>query len=77
VFADGRTDFYGPPFVNEGLRVWDAHPDWSGILDRYQVNAALLPVDSALATVMRERDDWKAVYQDRGAVLLAKVKPER
>ena len=73
VFDDGRTDFYGPDFVNEGLRAWDADPDWSRILDRYQVNAALLPVDSALATVMTERDDWKPVYQDRVAVLFAKV----
>ena len=77
VFDDGRTDFYGPTFVNEGLRVWDANPDWSGILDRYQVNAALLPVASPLASVMRERNDWKQVYQDRGAVLFAKVKAER
>ena len=77
VFDDGRTDFYGPGFVNEGLRVWDADPDWSKILDRYQVNAALLPVDSALATVMRERDDWKPVYQDGVAVLFAKVKSLR
>jgi hypothetical protein len=77
VFDDGRTDFYGPGFVNEGLRVWDVHPDLSGILDRYQVNAALLPVDSPLASIMRERHDWKQVYQDRVAVLFAKVKPER
>lgn len=77
VFDDGRTDFYGRGFVNEGLRAWDVDPDWSKILDRYQVNAALLPVDSALATVMRERDDWKPVYQDGVAVLFAKVKPER
>jgi hypothetical protein len=73
VFDDGRTDFYGPRFVNEGLRVWDVHPGWSGILDRYQVNAALLPVDSVLASVMRERDDWKPIYQDGVAVLFAKV----
>jgi len=73
VFDDGRTDFYGPAFVNEGLRVWDVHPDWSGILDRYHVNAVLLPVDSALASVMRERDDWKPIYQDGVAVLFAKV----
>lgn len=77
VFDDGRTDFYGPAFVNEGLRVWDADPDWSKILDRYQVNAALLPVDSALATVMRERDDWKPVYQDRVAVLFAKAETKK
>lgn len=77
VFDDGRTDFYGPGFVDEGLRAWDARPDWSKILNRRQVNAALLPVDSPLATVMRERDDWKPVYQDRVAVLFAKVETER
>jgi len=73
VFDDGRTDFYGPRFVNEGLRAWDADPDWGKVLDRYRVNAALLPVDSALASVMRERDDWKPIYQDGVAVLFAKV----
>ena len=77
VFNDGRTDFYGPAFVNEGLRAWDAHPDWGRILDRYQVNAALLPVDSVLASVMRERDDWKPVYEDRVAVLFTKVETEK
>jgi hypothetical protein len=73
VFDDGRTDFYGPDFVNEGLRAWDADSDWSRVSDRYKVNAALLPVDSALASVMRERDDWKPVYEDGVAVLFAKV----
>ena len=63
--------------MDEGLRVWDAHPDWSRILDRYQVNTVLLPLDSPLATVMRERDDWKLVYQDRVAVLFAKVESKR
>ena len=77
VFDDGRTDFYGPGFVDEGLRAWDADPDWRRILDRYQVNAALLPVDSALASVMREREDWKPVYQDRVAVLFAKLETKR
>jgi hypothetical protein len=77
VFDDGRTDFYGPDFVNEGLRVWNAQPDWSRILDRYQVNAALLPVDSALANVMRERPGWKPVYQDDVAVLFSKTEAGR
>ena len=73
VFDDGRTDFYGPRFVEEGLCAWDACPDWASILARYRVNAALLPVDSALATVLRERGDWKAVYRDHVAVLFEKT----
>jgi hypothetical protein len=28
VFDDGRTDFYGPAFVEERLRVWNACPNW-------------------------------------------------
>ncbi len=77
VFDDGRTDFYGPDFVEEGLRTWDASPDWASILARYRVNAALLPADSALATVLRERQDWKLVYQDPAAVLFEKAENER
>jgi hypothetical protein len=77
VFDDGRTDFYGPPFVEEGLRAWDACPDWSNIFERYRVNAALLPGDSALASVLRERRDWKPVYQDRIAVLFERTENVR
>ena len=73
VFDDGRTDFYGPAFVEDGLRVWNACPDWAAILARDRVNAALLPIDSALATVLRERSDWKLVYHDRVALLFEKT----
>jgi hypothetical protein len=59
--------------VNEGLRAWDADPDWSRILDQYQVNEVLLPIDSALTSVIRESAVWEPVYQDRVAVLFAKV----
>jgi hypothetical protein len=73
VFDDGRTDFYGPPFVLEELRVWEVRPDWTEILARYGVNAALVPVDSALGTVLRERADWKLVYADRVALMFMKI----
>jgi hypothetical protein len=53
--------------------VWDAHSNWNRILARYQVNAALLPVDSALATLLREQRDWKAVFEDQVAVLFEKT----
>ena len=77
VFDDGRTDFYGPAFVEEGLCAWDACPDWANILARYRVNAALLPVGSGLATVLHERRDWKPVYQDRVAVLFERAESAR
>ena len=73
VFDDGRTDFYGPGFVEEGLRAWDARPDWAEIFAKYRVNAALVPVDSALAAALRERADWELVYSDRVALMFVKI----
>lgn len=77
VFDDGRTDFYGPGFVEEGLRAWDARPDWAAIFAEYRVNAALVPVDSALAAVLRERADWKLVYSDRVALMFVKIENQK
>ena len=74
VFDDGRTDFYGPAFVENALHEWDASPDWAMILARNRVNAALLPVDSALATVLRQSRDWNRVYEDRVAVLFIETR---
>jgi hypothetical protein len=43
------------------------------VSDYYRVNAALLLVDSALATVLGERPDWKPVHQHHNAVLFMKT----
>jgi len=72
VFDDGRTDFYGPAFVEEGLLAWNVNPEWSNVLGRYRVNAILLPIDSPLATVLKEKPEWRLIYRDRMAVLFAK-----
>jgi hypothetical protein len=77
VFDDGRTDFYGLPFVEEGLRAWEACPDWAVIFAKYRVNSALVPVDSALATVLHERADWKLIYSDRVALMFVKIENRR
>jgi hypothetical protein len=77
VFNDGRTDFYGPDFVEEGLRAMNVSPDWSSILDRYGVNATLVPVDSPLASALRESPKWKPVYQDHVAVLFTKIEKKK
>lgn len=77
VFDDGRTDFYGPRFVEEGLRAWEARPDWAEIFAEYKVNAALVPVDSALGTVLHERADWRLVYSDRVALMFVKIENEK
>jgi len=73
VFNDGRTDFYGPEFIDEGVGVWEVRPDWTETLARYSVDAVLVPLQSALAAVLWERKDWRPIYQDRVSVLFGKV----
>ena len=77
VFDDGRTDFYGPAFVEEGLLAWSANPDWSKVFERYGINAVLLPMDSPLATVLREKPEWRLMYRDRLVVLFAKSETQK
>jgi len=45
VFVDGRSDFYGAKFGRKFLEVMDGKYDWKGTLDRYGIEAVLLPVD--------------------------------
>lgn len=77
VFDDGRTDLYGPRFVEEGLRASEARPDWAEIFAKYRVNAALVPVDSALATVLHGAADWKLVYCDGVALMFVKIENQK
>jgi hypothetical protein len=53
------------------------HERLPDVSDYHRVNAAPLPVDSALATVLRERQDWKLAYHDRMAVLFLKTNEEK
>jgi hypothetical protein len=77
VFDDGRTDLYGPRFVEESLRAWEARPDWADIFAKYRVNAALVPVDSVLATVLHESTEWKLVYSDSVALMFVKIEKQK
>lgn len=69
VFIDGRCDFYGSSFNEKYLDVMNAHYDWEKNLDRYHVNAILLPVEAPLAATLKESPRWHAIYDDGVAIL--------
>jgi len=52
--VDGRSDFYGAKFGRKFLEVMDGKYDWKGTLDRYGIEAVLLPVDASLASTLKE-----------------------
>jgi hypothetical protein len=69
VFVDGRSDFYGPKFGEDWLRIANGRYDWQQQLDKFSVDTVLLPGDSALASTMKEAQRWHVVYDDGAAII--------
>jgi len=73
VFIDERADFYGEPFYLEYAKVSLATPDWSKVLDKYQVEWILFPRNSVLAQRLLESKNWKLVCEDPAAYLFIRT----
>ena len=72
VFIDGRADPYGDDLILAYRQTISARLGWEEVLDTHQVHTALLPVDSALASVMRAGHKWKQVHTDDIAVVFVR-----
>jgi hypothetical protein len=70
VFADGRSDFYGPEVGREYLALLNAAPGWERIMDRYGFDLALLPAEWPLAQLLMRDGHWGVLYLDRQATIL-------
>jgi hypothetical protein len=69
VFSDGRIDFYGSAYGQAVLDALNGNENWRTTFQRYGVNAALVPIDVPLVTVLRLSKDWEPVYADRIAAV--------
>ncbi len=70
VFFDGRSDFYGPDFLRDYLRLSEARPGWQEIAARFHFTHALLPADSPLSTALQTAG-WHLMHKDGIAALLS------
>jgi hypothetical protein len=68
VFIDGRSDFYAASVRNDYLDLLDGHWNWQTIMDRYGFQAALIPVEWALGSVMKLDSRWRLLYDDGQAL---------
>jgi hypothetical protein len=83
VFVDGRADLYGPDLRSEDLRSEDLlrqfetavqlRTGWRDVLDRWKVEAALLPPSCALAQALLLDPDWHAAFRDSKAIILVRT----
>jgi len=73
VFIDGRSDFYRTgDVVKDYLNIASVKPDWSSLLDKYEVNWMLLSPREALTTLALTSGHWTSVYCDDTAQVLVR-----
>lgn len=73
VFIDDRHDLYGERVLQQYLEVVHVGPQWSDVLDRWQVNLVLAPKQSPLTNILKESQQWKRDYEDQTAVLFERA----
>jgi hypothetical protein len=73
VFMDGRSDFYGQSFLQTYAEVADAKPGWQNVLNQYDVDVVLIPVDHALVSALQLSPAWKRVYTDSIATIFQRA----
>jgi hypothetical protein len=70
VFVDGRSDFYGPQVGDQFLLLMRGMPGWEKVIETYRFNLALIPVDTALAQLLKQRPEWRVVADNGKEILL-------
>ena len=73
VYVDGRSDFYGSKFDREYIELINGKYDWEQTLDRYGVDAVLLPPGHGLASTIKESAHWRVAFDDGTAILFRRV----
>jgi hypothetical protein len=69
VVLDDRHDFYGESFLKSYLKLIHLEPGWEEFLHDHPANCLVLPRESALANILAETDNWRAIYRDDVAVI--------
>jgi hypothetical protein len=71
IFMDGHTHIYGEALTREYETVVTLGNDWEKILDKYQVQWAIVRVNSPIVKAL-EDIHWNIIYQDDTAIILHK-----
>lgn len=68
-FIDGRTDMYGPEYLEMTLDTLFLRPGWEESLERFDIEVALLTPTAPIATMLDRLPEWTEVYRDDRAVV--------
>jgi hypothetical protein len=73
VFVDGRNDMYSDRILDDYVSIRNAQAGWLDLVDRYGVQAIVLPPDAAVTQGAATANGWCEAYRDNVAVLLLKT----
>jgi hypothetical protein len=73
VFFDGRTDYYGEALTQDYETLLNGFPGWEQVMEKYKLDAVLLPPRSALAGFLRARPDWNELETTGEFTILSKL----
>jgi len=69
IFIDSQGDVYGEAFIREYEQIITLREGWQNVLNKYNVDWALVPRSWPLAKAMTD-EDWYEVYADGTTIIL-------
>jgi hypothetical protein len=76
VFVDGRADLYGDDLLRQSIQtVVEIRTGWRDVLDRWKLQAVLVPPSCALTQALLLDPDWHVAFRDSQAIILLRTRP--
>jgi hypothetical protein len=72
VYIDGRADVYGDLFVFDYVSIYHSETGWEDKLDQQAVHTVLVEPDATLATILRQRPEWRIAFEDKTSVIFVR-----
>jgi hypothetical protein len=72
VFVDGRSDFYGETVGNQYIQVLNGHWRWREWMAKYNFDVALVPLENAVAELLKQEPGWRTLADDGKHILLVR-----
>lgn len=75
VFVDGRADLYGDNLVRQFETLVQLRPGWKDVLNRWKLEAVLLPPSSPLTQALLLEPSWHVAFRDSQSILFTRRYP--
>jgi hypothetical protein len=72
IFMDGHTHIYGEALTREYEQVITQGKGWEEILNKYDVNWAIIRANNSLTNALSSSGYWKIVYEDKTTTIFVR-----